>query len=154
LLPVLGLPPVSVAIVIGFYGVLGRMVIPAAAETLDAPQAAAVIARLGRRSLPIIVAASAILIVSGMYLMTVDPRYGGLGAVASGWTQLILIKHLVVVGFVITAALTSMSTDSPAAADDPATCARRLRRLGLLADAAAALGVAAIVLTAAAQLAA
>jgi uncharacterized membrane protein len=154
LLVATALHALTVAIVIGFYGVLGRIVIPAAAGALDAPRAAAVVASVGRRSLPILIGATAILILSGMYLMTVDARYGGLGALASGWTQLILTKHLVVVAFVIAAAMTSMSTDSPAATDDPATCARRLRRLGLLADGTAALGVLAIVFTAAAQLAA
>lgn len=145
----------TVAFVIawGYYGVLGRMVIPALGRSMDGPMRGDVIAAIERRAVPLVLLSMALFVVTGSYLLVVDPRYDGLGNFfANPWTTLMLVKHVVVIGLIGLAVMVDRYVRRLQAATDDATRASALRGLRLSAEAATALGAVIVLLTVAAQL--
>lgn len=81
----------------GYYGILGRIVIPGLAD-LDSERAAHTLAAIERRALPLVLVAILLFIVTGSFLLVTDPRYDGLGNLfASTWTTMLTLKHVLVV---------------------------------------------------------
>ena len=145
----------TVAFVIawGYYGVLGRMILPALEQTTDGPARGEAIAAIERRAVPLVLLAMALFVVTGTYLLFVDPRYDGLGNFfANSWTTLMLVKHVVVIGLIGLAVMVDRYVRRLQAATDDATRASALRNLRLSAEAATGLGALIVLLTAAAQL--
>ncbi len=82
----------------GYYGVLARMILPALARSLEPTEQATVLEVIERRALPLVGVSLVLFFVTGTYLLVSDPKYAGLGHVlASTWTTLMLVKHLLVV---------------------------------------------------------
>jgi uncharacterized membrane protein len=142
-------------IVMGYYGILGRVMLPALERSLDGPAQAAALAAVERRALPLVALSVALFAVTGTYLLLVDSHYAGLGNFfASTWTTLMLVKHgLVIVMVVLGVMVDRFIRRTANATSDPAR-ASALRRVGLSAEGATGLGALVILLTAAAQLAA
>lgn len=139
----------------GYYGVLGRMVLPALERTLDRPAQAAALVALERRALPLIAVSLVLFTVTGTYLLVVDPQYEGLGNVlASTWTVLMLVKHLLVVGLVVLGVAVDRLVRRAGDATGDDSRASAIRRLALAAEGATVLGALIVLLTAAAQAAA
>jgi uncharacterized membrane protein len=143
-------------IVMGYYGVLGRMLLPALERSLDGRQAARAVGALARRARPLLVASVVLFVATGSWLVLVAEQYAGLGNVtASTWTVLMLVKHVVIVVLVALAVLADRAAFVAADAADAAdvrAARHAMRRLGLLAEGATACGALAILLTVAAQL--
>ncbi len=139
-------------IVLGYYGILGRFIVPALERTLDGPLLARALIALERQAIPFVLLAVAIFIVSGAYLVVSDPNYEGLGNVSgSAWATLMLLKHLLVAGLVgFGVAVDLLIRDLDWAADAAArhTAVRRIR---LTADGLTGLGAVIILLTVVAQ---
>lgn len=142
----------TVAFVIawGYYGILGRFVLPSLLETGDARSRTEALVAIERRALPFVGLTVVLFGMTGAYLLVVDPHYAGLGNIASGWATLMLVKHvlvalLVAVGVAIDWAVRGLGAAT--AADE----ARALRRIRLGAELATALGALIALLTAAAQ---
>ena len=77
---------VAFAIAWGYYGVLGRLVMPSLERVLDGPARSDTVVAIERRALPLLGVAIVIIVATGAWLLVVDPRYLGLGAVtASNW---------------------------------------------------------------------
>ncbi|HET9615119.1 MAG TPA: hypothetical protein VFP22_09925, partial [Candidatus Limnocylindrales bacterium] len=90
----------TVAFVIawGYYGILGRVTLPALERSLDPPARARTLVAIERIALPLVLLSMALFVVTGTYLLLVDPRYAGLGNFfANAWSTLMLAKHGVVV---------------------------------------------------------
>ena len=144
----------TVAFVIawGYYGILGRMVIPALERSLDGPAMARTLLAIERRALPLVLLSMAVFLVTGTYLLFVDPKYAGLGDFfANSWTTLMLVKHLVVVVLIALGVVVDFLVRRVGEATDEATRAPALRRLQLSAEGATGVGALIVLLTAAAQ---
>lgn len=142
----------TVAFVIawGYYGILGRFVLPSLLETGDARSRVDALVAIERRALPFVGLTVVLFGMTGAYLLVVDPRYAGLGNIASGWATLMLVKHVLVALLVAVGVAIDWAVRGLGAADD----ARALRRVRLGAELATALGALIALLTAAAQAAA
>jgi uncharacterized membrane protein len=145
----------ALVIVLGYYGILGRITIPALERSLDLPAQVKVLVAIERRALPLVLLSVVLFVVTGTYLLVVNPQYAGLGHFfATTWSSLMVIKHgIVIVLVVLGVILDWLIRDVAQETDDP----RRksgLRRIRLGAEGATALGALAILLTAAAQLSA
>jgi uncharacterized membrane protein len=138
----------------GYYGILARMILPGLGRSLDLPARVATLRAIEGRALPLVLLSVALFVVTGTYMLVVDPQYAGLGNFDSTWTKLMLFKHVLVIGLVALGAgidylIRGMGedlTDTANASD------LRLVRLG--AEAATGLGALIALLTVAAQLAA
>jgi uncharacterized membrane protein len=139
----------------GYYGILGRIMLPALERSLDGPARARTLAAIERTALPLVVLSMALFVVTGSYLLFVDPRYAGLGDFfANTWTMLMLVKHLVVIVLIALGVVVDVLIRRLAEATNDATRVLVLRRLRLAAEGATGLGALIVLLTAAAQLSA
>lgn len=139
----------------GYYGVLGRMVLPALQRSLDQPAQTAALVGVERRARPLLVLSVVLFTATGTYLLFVDPDYQGLGNVfASTWTTLMLVKHVLVVAWVMLAVMVDRFIRRVGEATSDAARGSALRRLKLSAEGATGLGALIVLLTVAAQLAA
>jgi uncharacterized membrane protein len=150
----IALHTVGFVIAWGYYGVLGRIVLPALRRTGDPAQAATILAAVERRAVPLVLISMVMFVVTGTYLLAVDAHYAGLGNVfASTWTTLMLVKHVVVVGLVGCAVGIDILVRRAERAATPQLRESTLGRVGLAAEAATALGAVIVLLTSAAQVA-
>jgi uncharacterized membrane protein len=141
-------------IVMGYYGVLGRVMVPALERSLDGPAQAAALVAIERRVLPLLALSVVLFTVTGTYLLFVDPKYEGLGNFfASTWTALMLVKHLLVVALVALGVVVDRLIRRVAEATTEPDRGSALRRLELSAEGATGLGALVILATVAAQLA-
>ena len=143
----------AMILVVGYYGILGRVILPALDRSLDGPTMATTLVAVERRGIRLVVLAIVLFSISGAYLLVIDDQYAGLGNfMATTWTTLMLVKHLVVVAMVVIGVgvdrLVAMVADTQ---DDEA----RKGALGLLelgVETMTGLGALVVLLTAAAQL--
>jgi uncharacterized membrane protein len=142
-------------IVMGYYGVLGRVMLPALERSLDGPAQAAALVAIERRVLPLLVLSVVLFTATGTYLLLVDPKYEGLGNFfASTWTTLMLVKHVLVIVLVALGVLVDRLVRRVGDATSDSARGSALRRLELSAEGATGLGALVILLTVAAQAAA
>lgn len=145
----------TVAFVIawGYYGILGRIVLPALRRSLDPPAATGTLVAIEARALPLVLVSVALFIVTGTYLLFVNPDYTGLGDFfANSWSMLMLVKHVIVVALVILGIVVDRLIRRAGGAPDDAARSAALGRVGLAAEATTGLGAVIVFLTAAAQL--
>jgi uncharacterized membrane protein len=139
----------------GYYGILGRIVLPGMERSLDEPAKASVLMSIERRALPLIVLSMALFVLTGTYLLFVNPRYAGLGNVfANDWTTLMLVKHVLVVVLIAVGVAIDVLIRRLGDATDNRSRASLIRRVRLSAEGATGLGALIVLLTAAAQLSA
>lgn len=133
---------------LGFYGILGIVVVPVLERGRPAAEAAEVVRGLEARALPAIVASLVVFFVTGVWLLLTDERYGGLGDIGSTWATVFLVKHAVILGMVgVGAWIDLLAVRGPVSAD-PAGQLRRLRRAAAVMT---ILGALVLLLTAAGQ---
>ena len=144
----------TVALVIawGYYGILGRIALPALERSLDRQAIPAALLAMERRAVPLVVVSAVLFTLTGTYLLVIDPQYAGLGNVsASSWTLLMLVKHVLVIGFVALAVAVDLLVRRIGRTSDPGRRQRDLRWLRLGAEGATGLGALIVLLTAVAQ---
>jgi uncharacterized membrane protein len=144
----------TIALVIawGYYGILGRIVLPALERSLGGPGMPLVLLAIERRAAPLIVLSAVLFTLTGTYLLVIDPQYAGLGNVAaSSWTLLMLAKHVLVIGFVGVAVAIDLLIRRVERASDPERSQRDLRWIRFGAEGATGLGALIALLTALAQ---
>ncbi len=136
----------------GYYGILGRMVLPAVERSVDRQGQGALLVDIERRALPLIVLSLVLFTITGSYLLVVDPQYEGLGQFfSSTWATLMLVKHGLVIGLVVAGVYVDRLIRRGAQATSDEDRRSALRRVGLGAEAATGLGALIALLTAAAQ---
>jgi uncharacterized membrane protein len=138
----------------GYYGILGRITLPALERSLEGDALANALMAVERRAVPLVALSAALFTVTGSYLLVIDPHYAGAGNVlASTWTGLMLVKHVLVVAFIAAAVIVHRLVTGVASARDGDARTTGLRRLRLSAEAATGLGALIALLTAIAQVA-
>ena len=147
----LWLHALAMVAVLGYYGIMSRIVLPALGRSLAGPTLAGVVQTIERRALPIVLAGIVTFIITGIYLLVRDGRYAGVGSFASTWSTLMLVKHLVIVAMVaLGVGIDRLAAGLPNTSE--AGLGRTIEFLTLAMDGMAALGVLVLLLTAAAQL--
>lgn len=156
LVPVVALALHTVAFVIawGYYGILGRMVLPALERSLEPASVATTLEEIERRALPLVILSVILFVMTGTYLLVTDPSYAGLGAIDSTWATLMLVKHVAVIVLVALGVVIDFAIHSVAHAATEAGFRRDLGRLRWLVEGATAVGGVIALLTAAAQVSA
>jgi uncharacterized membrane protein len=147
----LWLHTLTMVIVLGYYGILARVILPALRRTLDGPGLATTVPAVERRALPIVVAAIVVFIVTGVYLLLVDERYTGIGDFSNQWSTLMLVKHMVVLVMIGLGVVVDRLAREVGEASE-AGRAQAVDLLVLAADGTVALGAIVLLLTAIAQL--
>jgi uncharacterized membrane protein len=135
-------------ILVGYYTVLALIIVPALATLAGGTGPIEVLAAVEGRAMPLLIVSLVGFLATGVYLLTADPQYSGLGKVGGTWASLLLVKHVVIVimlilgsyldGLIVRAANTNASGD-------------RLFRVIWASRGMALLGGAVLLLTAAAQ---
>jgi len=138
----------ATVILVGYYTVLALIIVPAAATSAGGTGPFEVLAAVEQRAMPLLIASLVAFLATGIYLITADPQYAGLGKVGGTWASLLLVKHVVVVimlilgsyldGLIVRAAKANASGD-------------HLSRVLWTSRGMALLGGAVLLLTAAAQ---
>jgi uncharacterized membrane protein len=136
----------ATVIFIGYYLVLSCIFLPVVSQDNGA-----LLSRISKRSRPWQYAALLVFIITGIYLMVVDPGYLGLAKFGNAWTILMLVKHILVVvmigaGFWFNAILrVGPLMSSNRGAEDA------IRRFGSYANLMSILGILVLLLTAISQ---
>ena len=146
----------TVAFVIawGYYGILARIILPGLGGTLDLAGQARAVGAIERKALPFVLLAVLLFVLTGIYLLVIDPLYDGLGSFGNTWATLMLIKHMLVGGLLGLGMLIDYLIRGAADAQRDEDRASDLRWVRLAADGATALGALVALTTAAAQFAA
>lgn len=140
----------ATVIFIGHFVLLAVVYLPAFGK--QKPEVAGpILSDVSKRSRPWMYASLLIFMVTGIYLMIVDPNYLGVGNFGNAWGVAMLVKHILIVamigiGFVFNAILRvgpMMSSNSGAA--------QAITRFGLYTKLMAVCGVLVLLLTAFAQ---
>lgn len=138
---------------LGYYEVLALIVLPVLRITVTGPAIGRIVPAIERRALPVVAGAVAVFVVTGLYLMLTDQRFLGFGHFfASTWSTLIVVKHVIIVALVgVGAYLDLLVMPQVAGPVDEVARIAAVRRLARCATLIATLGVAVLLLTAAAQ---
>jgi len=143
---------VATVAMLGYYAILGLIVLPVIRRTVAPRELGESIAAVERRATPVIVGSLIVFLATGVYLMVTSSRYGGVGDLGSPWATIFLIKHLVVGAMVALGvyidALVVRGFADPGSPGQPAA----VRRLELAAVLVTILGAVVLLLTAAGQL--
>jgi uncharacterized membrane protein len=82
-------------ILIGHYLLLSVIYLPVLEKN-----GGAFLSQISKRSRPWMYASLIIFMVTGIYLMIVDPNYRGVGDFGNFWSIMMLVKHLLIVGMI------------------------------------------------------
>jgi uncharacterized membrane protein len=148
----LWLHTLAMVIVLGYYGILARVVLPALRKALDGEALVAAVPAVERRALPTVLLAIVLFVVTGVYLLATDDQYTGVGDFSSTWSTMMLVKHLVVVGMIALGVVVDRLARAVGDTSDEGL-PQALDVLALAAEATMVLGVIVLLLTAVAQLA-
>lgn len=133
---------------LGYYAILGVVVLPVLERGRPAAEAAEAVRALEARGLPAIVASLVAFVVTGVWLMLTDDRSGGLGDIGSTWATIFLVKHGLILGMVGVGAWFDLLAVRASGSTDPAAQLRRLRGAAVVMT---ILGALVLLLTAAGQ---
>lgn len=147
-----GLHAIATVIFIGHFVLLSLIYLPAFAKA-KGEIAGPILSDVSKRSRPWMYTSLLIFMVTGIYLMIVDPNYRGVGDFGNPWAVAMLVKHILIVamiglGFFYNAILRvgpMMSSNNSADA--------AMARFGLYSKLMAVCGVLVLLLTAFAQFA-
>jgi len=82
---------------IGYFVLLASIFLPVLSQAGNG----AALSEISKRSRGWMYASLLIFIVTGIYLMLVDPNYQGIGNFSNLWGILMLVKHLLIVGMIV-----------------------------------------------------
>jgi uncharacterized membrane protein len=136
---------------LGFYAVVGLIVLPAVRNVVPAPELAAAIVAIHRRSTAVVVASLVVFLATGVYLMVTNERYEGVGSIGGSWATLLLVKHGVIAIMVGIGVYIDALVVRGFELAGPAAHPSAVRRLTMAAGAMTVLGAIVLFLTAAAQ---
>ncbi len=83
------------AVLIGHYLLLSVLYLPVLEK-----DGGVFLSQISKRSRPWMYASLIIFMVTGIYLMIVDPNYRGVGDFGNFWSIMMLVKHLLIVGMI------------------------------------------------------
>jgi uncharacterized membrane protein len=142
----------AMILVVGYYGILGRVILPALRGSLAGSDVVTTLAAVERRAVPLVLLSVGLFVATGAYLLLADNQSEGIGNFfATTWTTLMLAKHGLIVVMVVLAGTVHFLVSEVAYAETDIDRDRLLRRLGLAVEATTGLGALVVVLTATAQ---
>jgi hypothetical protein len=142
----------AMILVVGYYGILGRAILPALRGSLAGPDLATTLTAVERRAVPLLVLSVGLFVATGAYLLLADDQSEGIGNFfATTWTTLMLAKHGLIVVMVGLAGIVHFLVSEVSYAETDVERDRLLRRLGLAVEATTGLGALVVLLTAVAQ---
>lgn len=143
----------ATVVLLGYYAILALIVVPILRRVVNGPALGRIIPAIERRALPLIIGALVVFLATGLYLMLTDERFLGFGRFFdSGWSTLIVVKHLVVAALVCAGVyLDLLVVPGIEGSADEAARAAAVGRLARGMTAVVALGAIVLLLTAAAR---
>lgn len=151
----LSLHTIGFVIAWGYYGVLGRIVLPALERSLDGQAKASALVEIERQAVPLVLLSAVLFMATGSYLLVINPHYAGPGNFfESTWATLMLVKHGFVIALIILAVTVDLLIRRVGAATSESARASALRLVGLSAEGVTGFGALVVLLTAAGQAAA
>jgi uncharacterized membrane protein len=142
----------AMILVVGYYGILGRVILPALRGSLAGPVLATTILTVERRARPLLLLSVGLFVATGAFLLLADDQSEGIGNFfATTWTTLMLAKHGLIVLMVVLAGLVDFLVSEVAYAETDIERDRLLGRLVLATEATTGVGAFVVVLTAVAQ---
>lgn len=91
----------ATAVLIGHYLLFALIYLPVFKNNQANPISGTILSEISNHSRGWLYAALLIFILTGIYLMLIDPNYLGLGNFGNAWSILMLIKHIIVVGMLV-----------------------------------------------------
>ncbi len=91
---------VATVIFIGYFLLQAILYFPVLANSQSIPQGGLVLSLVSKRSRFWMYASLLVFLVTGVILMVLDVEYLGLGNFSNGWSILMLLKHLLILGMV------------------------------------------------------
>ncbi len=95
----------ATVVLVGSLSALSWLVLPAMQKSLSRQEQVSLMEALQRRLEPLVWFCLGLLIVTGLFQMSVHPNYNGLLATGTRWSLALLIKHLLVVSIIVTSAV-------------------------------------------------
>ncbi len=95
----------ATVVLVGSLSALSWLVLPAMQKSLSAQEQVSLMEALQRRLEPLVWFCLGLLIVTGLFQMSVHPNYNGLLASGTRWSLALFIKHLLVVSILVTSAV-------------------------------------------------
>ena len=142
----------ALILAVGYYGILGRVILPALRGSLAGPVLGSTLATVERRARPLLLLSVGLFVATGAYLLLADDQSEGVGNFfATTWTTLMLAKHGLIVLGIVLAGVVDLLVSEVAFAETDIERDRLLGRLGLVAEATTGVGALVVVLTAMAQ---
>jgi uncharacterized membrane protein len=89
----------ATVVFIGHYLLLSLIYLPAFAK-VKAEIAGPILSEVSKRSRPWLYISLVIFMVTGIYLMIVDPNYRGVGNFGNPWAVAMLVKHILIVAMI------------------------------------------------------
>lgn len=96
---------VATVILVGSLSALSWLVLPAARKLLSVQQQLSLLEAIRRRFEPLLWFCLGLLIVTGLFQMSVNPNYNGLLAGGTRWSLALLLKHLLVIAVIVISAI-------------------------------------------------
>ena len=90
----------ATVVFIGYFLLQALFYYPVLANTRSIPQGGLALSQVSKRSRYWMYTALLVFILTGVILMLLDPAYLGLGNFGNGWSILMLVKHLLILGMV------------------------------------------------------
>jgi uncharacterized membrane protein len=136
-------------VLVGHYLLTVLDTLPVLKKSLKAQDLFRMLSDLSSQVQPRIFASLGVFILSGIYLMLINPSYLGIGNFGNLWSALMLVKHLIVVGMIILAI--QLNKTLKARLSDPNQAGAALKRAERLIFALSAGGILVILFTAIVQ---
>lgn len=95
----------ATVVMVGSLSALSWLILPLLPKLLSPQEQVHFLDALQRRLEPLIWFALGVLIVTGLFQMSVHPNYNGLLATGTRWSLALLIKHLLVVSIIVVSAV-------------------------------------------------
>ena len=91
---------VATVIFIGHHLLFSLIYLPAFAKNQENPVNGTILSEISKRSRVWMYTSLAVFIITGIYLMCVDPSYLGIGNFKNVWSVMMLVKHILIMGMV------------------------------------------------------
>ena len=136
-------------VLVGHYLLQVLATLPVLKKSFNGHALLKVLEDLNSQIQPRIYASLGVFIITGIYLMLINPNYLGIGNFGNLWSALMLVKHLIVVGMIILAI--QLNKKLKARLSDPNQAGAALKRAERLIFALSAGGILVILFTAIVQ---
>ena len=90
---------------VGSLAAVALLILPAMQRSLDAENQLVFIEAMQRRLEPIAWFSMSVLLVTGLFQMSVNPHYDGILSTSTQWSIAILTKHVLAIGMVVVSAI-------------------------------------------------